>query len=346
MIQDETIKDAAESGEVTNSAQQTTRTPDVTGTFSTSGSTQEELMGYDKQIEALKNAAAAVRQETPEEKKKRERREKSSKVIGAVSDGLSALANLFFTTQYAPSSYNHKNSQLGKVNESIEKAKADRQADTDRYNAFMLRLGDAQNAKARTLREMQAQQEAMKIAREKAAREAEEHGWKAALQPDSLREQKGKADRAESLAASAQAEAALAPEMAQAKLDTEKAHKGSYEATAVASRASAANSYASARAHDRNNPNEFSAWDEQGNEHKFRTKEAADQFAKQHGTWQEEEIISSTTTNSNGEATGRSSRTVTTKKKGGRPARPKVFNPEDYKRDAKKNSKNTPPPLN
>lgn len=300
MIQDETIKDAAESGEVTNSAQQTTRTPDVTGTFSTSGSTQEELMGYDKQIEALKNAAAAVRQETPEEKKKRERREKSSKVIGAVSDGLSALANLFFTTQYAPSSYNHKNSQLGKVNESIEKAKADRQADTDRYNAFMLRLGDAQNAKARTLREMQAQQEAMKIARE----------------------------------------------MAQAKLDTEKAHKGSYEATAVASLASAANSYASARAHDRNNPNEFSAWDEQGNEHKFRTKEAADQFAKQHGTWQEEEIISSTTTNSNGEATGRSSRTVTTKKKGGRPARPKVFNPEDYKRDAKKNSKNTPPPLN
>ncbi len=283
---------------------------------------QEAVMGYDQQIAALKQAADAINQETPEQKKKRERREKSQKTIAAFVEGTQALANLFFTTQYAPNSYNPQNSQVGKVNERIEALKAERQADADRYNNIMLRLGDAQNAKAKTLRDMQAQQEAQKLAREKAQRDAEAHSWLALLQPDKQREQKGKADRAESEAISAQAEAENAPAMQQAKLQTEQARRGSYEASASASRASAANSMASARAHDRSNPNEFSAWDENGKEHKFRTKEAADRYAKQHGTWQEEDITSSTTTDRDDETNGHSSQTATTIKKGGQPKRP------------------------
>lgn len=105
---------------------------------------QDAVMGYDKQIAALKAAAAAVNQETPEQKKKRERMEKSKKVIAATVDGLSALSNLFFTTQYAPNAYNPQSSQLGKVNERIEALKAERQADADRYNNYMLRLCVAQ----------------------------------------------------------------------------------------------------------------------------------------------------------------------------------------------------------
>lgn len=297
---------------------------------------QEAVMGYDEQIAALKAAAAAINQETPEQKKKRERQEKSKKIIAATVDGLSALSNLFFTTQYAPNAHNPQSSQLGKVNERIEALKAERQADADRYNSYMLPLGDAQNARAKTLRDMRAQHEAQKLAREKAERDAEAHSWQALLQADKQREQKGKADKAEQQAIAAEAEAQYAPQMQEAKLQTEQARAGAQRASASASRASAVNSMASARAHDRNNPNEFSAWDENGNEHKFRTKEAADRFAKQHGTWQEEEITSSTTTNGHDEDKGSFTRTATTQKKGGQPARPTPSKGKGYGEDTGK----------
>lgn len=312
------------------------------GTASRPGKEREdELLGYDKQIEALKAAAAQMHIETPEEKQKRERREKSKKTIAAISDGLSAAANLYFTSQYAPNAYNTRESQIDKVNERIEALKAERQAENDRYTNFMLRIGDAENAKARTLREMQAQQEAQKLAREKAEHEAEAHNWKALLQGDKQREQKGKADKAEHEAASAQAEADIAPAMQQAKLRTEEARKGSYDASASASRASAASSMASARSHDRANQNEFSAWDKRGKEYKFKTKEAAERFAKQHGTWKEEDITSSTTTDKKDEVNGHSTQTATTVKKGGYPERPK---PEDNTPPSRRgNNDNTPP---
>lgn len=297
-------------------------------------SEQEAVMGYDEQIAALKAAAASVNQETPEQKKKRERMEKSKKVIAATVDGLSALSNLFFTTQYAPNAYNPQSSQLGKVNERIEALKAERQADADRYSNIMLRLGDAQNAKAKTIRDMRAQHEAQKLARKKAEQDAEAHSWQALLQPDKQREQRGKADRAEQEAIAAEAEARYAPQMQEAKLQTEQARAG-------AQRASASASYASAAAHNRSNLNEFSAWDENGREHKFRTKEAADRFAKQHGTWQEEDITSSTTTNRDDEMNGHSSQTATTTKKGGNPMRPQR---EDNTPPSRRgNNDNTPP---
>lgn len=226
-----------------------------------------------------------MRQETPEEKAKRERQEKSRRIIAATVDGASALANLFFTTRYAPNANNPRSSQLGKVNERIEALKAERQADADRYNSIMLRLGDAQNARAKTLRDLKVQQEAQKLAREKAERDAEQHGWLALLQPDKQREQKGKADRAESEAVSAQAEAENAPAMQQAKLQTEKARKGSYEASAAASRASATNSYASASAHNRSNVSEYKGLGKNGTYESFRDRQAAIDFERREGTY-------------------------------------------------------------
>lgn len=248
--------------------------------------------GTDRQIKTIQDwiDSEENRPETPEQRKKRERREKSKRIIAAVSDGISALSNLFFTTQYAPNMYNHeKGSMTNAVDARLERLKAEREKKRDQYLNFSLKLGDLENQRAATLRELEAQQERQKLAREKAQREAEAHGWLAAMQPDKRREQKGKADRAEQEAITAQAEAEAAPELQQAKLATERARKGSLDA-------SAANSRASAAAHDRSNQNEFSAWDEHGNEHKFRTREAAEAYAKQHGTWKEEDETETTTT--------------------------------------------------
>lgn len=277
-------------------------------------SPHNDTMGYDQQIAALQEAANRVKPETEEERKKRERREKSAKIVSAVSDGLQALSNLFFTTRGAPNMYDHKEaSQLTPLQEKLEKLKAERQANADKYLQYSLKIGDAQNERAKTLREMEAQQERSKLAREKAQREQEEHGWLAALQPDKQREQAGKATKAEQEAVTAKAEADNAPDLYKAKVDTEKARGEAQRASATASRASARDHDASARAHDRSNNNEFSAWDENGREHKFHSAAAAEAFAKQHGTFEETDVTSSSTTDS--ETNGKS--TTTYKKKSG-----------------------------
>lgn len=302
-------------------------------------SPHNDTMGYDQQIAALQEAANRVKPETEEERKKRERREKSAKIVSAVSDGLQALSNLFFTTRGAPNMYDHKEaSQLTPLQEKLEKLKAERQANADKYLQYSLKIGDAQNERAKTLREMEAEQEKQKLAREKAQREQEEHGWLAALQPDKQREQAGKATKAEQEAVTAKAEAENAPDLYKAKVDTEKARGEAQRASAASSRAAATDHYASARAHDRSNNNEFSAWDENGREHKFRTAAAAEAFAKQHGTFEETDVTSTSTTDS--ETNGKS--TTTYKKKSGYAKRVVPDNtPPSRRRGGNKD--NTPP---
>lgn len=302
-------------------------------------SPHNDTMGYDQQIAALQEAANRVKPETEEERKKRERREKSAKIVSAVSDGLQALSNLFFTTRGAPNMYDHKEaSHLTPLQEKLEKLKAERQANADKYLQYSLKIGDAQNERAKTLREMEAQQERAKLAREKAQREQEEHRWLAALQPDKQREQAGKATKAEQEAVTAKAEADNAPDLYKAKVDTEKARGEAQRASAASSRAAATDHYASARAHDRSNNNEFSAWDENGREYKFRTAAAAEAFAKQHGTFEETDVTSTSTTDS--ETNGKS--TTTYKKKSGYAKRVVPDNtPPSRRRGGNKD--NTPP---
>lgn len=274
----------------------------------------DAVMGYDQQIAALQEAANKTKPETEEERKKRERREKSKKIIAAVGDGLMALSNLYFTTRGAPNMYDHKTmSQQTPLQAQLDKLKAEREANADKYLQYSLKIGDLQNDRAKTLREMEAEQEKRKLAREKAQREQEEHGWLAALQPDKLREQAGKATKAEQEGITAKAEADNAPDLYKAKVDTEKARGEAQRASAASSRAAATDHYASARAHDRSNNDEFSAWDENGREHKFRTAAAAEAFAKQHGTFEETDVTSTSTTDS--ETNGKS--TTTYKKKSG-----------------------------
>lgn len=274
----------------------------------------DAVMGYDQQIAALQEEANKTKPETEEERKKRERREKSKKIIAAVGDGLMALSNLYFTTRGAPNMYDHKTmSQQTPLQAQLDKLKAEREANADKYLQYSLKIGDLQNDRAKTLREMEAEQERRKLAREKAQREQEAHGWLAALQPDKQREQAGKATKAEQEAVTAKAEADNAPDLYKAKVDTEKARGEAQRASAASSRAAATDHYASARAHDRSNNNEFSAWDENGREHKFHSAAAAEAFAKQHGTFEETDVTSSSTTDS--ETNGKS--TTTYKKKSG-----------------------------
>ena len=183
--------------------------------------------------------------------------------------------------------------------------KAERQANADKYLQYSLKVGDLQNDRAKTLRELEEQQERMRLAREKAQREQEAHGWLAALQPDKLREQAGKATKAEQEGITATEEAKNAPELYKAKVDTEKARGEAARASASASRASATNSYASANEHNANARGRFQWWDENGNMHYAKTQDEAITKARQHGTLDSVTVTSTSTTNSdiNGKST-------------------------------------------
>lgn len=283
-------------------------------------SQNNNVMGYDQQIAMLENEANRLKPETEEERKKRERREKSQKIVAAVSDGLQALSNLFFTTRGAPNMYDHKEaSQLTPLQEKFEKLKAERQANADKYLQYSLKIGDLRNERAKTLREMEAEQEKQRLAREKAQREQEAHKWLAELQPDKLREQKGKADKAGYDADTSKAEADNAPAMQKAKLETEKAHKNAYEASAGASRAAAKNSIASANEHESNTRGRYQWFDKNGNVHYAKTEDEALYYARQHGTLDSVDDNTTRITDSDvvnrGKVTGKKSSKTTTSKK-------------------------------
>lgn len=196
---------------------------------------QEAVAGSDRQIKTITDwmNAEENRPETDEERKKRERKERSKRIISAVGDGLSALSNLFFTTKYAPNMYNHQTmSQADKVNDRLEKLKAEREKKRDQYLNYSLKLGDLENNRARTLRELEAQQEQQKQARDR-------HNWLALLQRDKQREQKAKGDKAEQDAIAAKAVADNAAALQKKKLETEGAKGESYKASAGASHARA-----------------------------------------------------------------------------------------------------------
>ena len=292
----------------------------------------DAVMGYDQQIAALQEAANKSKPETEEERKKRERKEKSKKIIAAVGDGLMALSNLYFTTKGAPNMYDHKTmSQQTPLQAQLDKLKAEREANADKYLQYSLKIGDLQNDRAKTLREMEAEQERRKLAREKANREQEAHGWLAALQPDKLREQKGKADKAASEATTAEEEAKNAPEMQKAKLETEKARGKAQDAAAVAHYASANNSNASAEEHRTNARGRFQWWDEDGNMHYAKTQEEAVMKARQHGTLDSVTVDTTDSTTSDvvrrGKVTGEKKSTKKTTSK-------KVFYPGVRKKPA------------
>ena len=294
----EPVKEDTPPKEQNNTAPASPQPAQPASTTSDTPDHKADLIGYDNQIALLKKAQKdyAKSNETEEQRKKREKREKAKRVIAAVGDGIRALSNLYFTSQYAPNMYNPDDSQLAKTDARQEKLKAEREADRDKYLNYSLRIGDLENDRARTVREMEAQAERLRLAREKAAREQEAHKWLSDLQPDKKREQTAKADAADSVSKTKKAEADNAEAMQKAKLNTEQQRGKTEQTKQEANRAGAIDRRASAAAHNRSNVSEFSAYDKQGREHKFRTKAAADDFAKRNGTFKAESKTDRTTT--------------------------------------------------
>ncbi|MBD5303711.1 MAG: hypothetical protein HDS18_03040 [Bacteroides sp.] len=137
----------------------------------------EATKGYDVALKHYYDWLDKHPEETEEQRKKREKKERSRKIMSAVGDGLSAIANVYFTSQYAPDMYDPQNSSLKAVNDRIEKLKLDREKEAEQRRAYIERTAKGEAERARTVRELEAQMEARKIAAQKAQQEAERHQW-------------------------------------------------------------------------------------------------------------------------------------------------------------------------
>lgn len=163
------------------------------------------IIGLDRQIALLREAAARHAPESEEERKKRERRERSRRIIGAMSDGLSALGNLYFTSQYAPDMYDPvTGSQLKGADERIERLRAEREANADRYLNYALKIGDLENAKEQQAYQRgrdaladRIRESAEERAQAKADRDAAMQALKAQLMLGKISEQDAQAKAAE-----------------------------------------------------------------------------------------------------------------------------------------------------
>lgn len=71
--------------------------------------------------------------ETAEERAKREKRERSQAVLASIGDGISALSNLFFTSQYAPHAFDASRGQTAATKERWERLRKEREANSKQY---------------------------------------------------------------------------------------------------------------------------------------------------------------------------------------------------------------------
>lgn len=262
------------------------------------------------QIKMLHEMANRYVPEDDATRRRRERAENARRITANVGDGLAALANLVGATKGAP--VVQSATMASKVEQRLAELRQEREANEQKFMNYSLKENELINQRAATVRQLEAE----KAAKDKREADIKKDDWRfqqeVANQPYKTAEQKARTRYWESHANVEDIASNNAEQMEEAKLITEKARANAQNASAEASRASAAS-------HNRANPAEFSAWDKHGREHKFKTKDAADRFATQQGTFQKEPQESKSTVSD-----GRKTRTTSTTKPGGYPAKPNI----------------------
>ena len=256
-------------------------------------------------------AMEPYKEPTKEQLEKERKKEKRERLFAALGDGISALSNLFFTTQYAPNMYNPKETNSERVDDYWTKLRDEREANRRRYVDGYLKAKQADDLHA-------IQQQNADVAAEWKKADTERKNAIAKAQGEVLAARAAKDQSAADLAAK-KLEYLIAgwPEeqaKKQAEIDLLKAKK-------KAAVAQANNANASANEHNRRgtaswvsssgksgsgrkksgsktSTGEFIAYDSAahgGAERHFKTYAAARQHGLQEGTWQTDYVDESTT---------------------------------------------------
>ena len=210
---------------------------------------EEISKAYDVPITSLQQLMDLIKLESDDERKKREKRERSRRIISAVSDGLSALGNLYFTSQYAPDMYEHeKESRLRSTNGRIEKLREEREKDRDRWLDYAIRKGQWQTARDRELRNFDDMKFKQRILANQEERAGKEYGWKEMIYGEKQKQEANRTKKSEEDAKKAESDAKTAGVKAKYAEDNEKSKINKNNTAAGANRARANASNASADA--------------------------------------------------------------------------------------------------
>lgn len=267
--------------------------------------------------------ASPYKPPTPEEIEKERKKQKRDSIFAAISDGISALSNLYFTTQYAPNAYDPSKSMSEATRKRYDRLKKERQEYMNGY------LRAAQMDDNVGYRDALAQ-----IKEREQKRKEGETNITIALKQADIDYKDAKTDgqaylnelyriKGEALAKGLKAQAELTEE----KIKTEKAKQRKYDRDASGGGG-------------RGVPSEYPWYDSDGNKHYARSYEAMRQNAIDHGTWNEatqESESEREQTNSSGRIQGKT-KTKTTKPAKGHSAKPKKPNPMGKAGNGKKNN--------
>lgn len=104
---------------------------------------------------------------TQEELAKEQKKYRRNQIINAIGEGLTALSNLFFTTQYAPNMYNAKNNSVDRTQVRYDKMMSDNKSNALSYINTIMGARQADDAAARDKRNWERQLERDRIADER-----------------------------------------------------------------------------------------------------------------------------------------------------------------------------------
>lgn len=113
--------------------------------------------GRSMSYEDLYKALNPYKPPTPEEVEKEKKKQKRDQIFAAIGDGIQALSNLFFTTQYAPNMYDGKNTASERVRVRYDKLLKERQNNAYAYINGLIGAKKADDAKADGERRWQRQ---------------------------------------------------------------------------------------------------------------------------------------------------------------------------------------------
>ena len=173
---------------------------------------------------------------TDEELAKEKKKQKRDQIFAAIGDGISALSNLYFTTQGAPNMYSGKNTASERLQVRYDRLMKERNENARAYLSGLFGAMQADDVKARDDRNWRHQ-----LAREKRADAIADAKEKRDNQIFDLnvKLQNNKISAAEADAERKRVEAEYADDLAKARLETEKAKAGASKASASASNARA-----------------------------------------------------------------------------------------------------------
>lgn len=196
---------------------------------------QPKRLSYEDMSRQL-NPYKPPTQEELEKERKKQRREQ---IFAAIGDGISALSNLYFTTQYAPNMYSGRNTASQRVKDRWDKLAAERNANMTAYINGLMRARQADDTYNDNERAWQRQLglDKIKQERDKAAdaraeakekRDAEMHDLNKQLRNNQITQAEYEAKKAE-------VEARYAPQLEESKIGRNRAAAGASNASARAS---------------------------------------------------------------------------------------------------------------